>query len=290
MRVTSDSTAGINKEWSDDMAEHRVTKSNITYIIPTDELFRKLKNDEAFIDEYGRLMNRKPHRVLKELKHYVDNTPVAQQRPSASPIAPIRKDSPVVDHLKDTVYGKVVEVSDKFIDRAVDKFFYEVLPNVWHEHIVPFCHYAKEALTSKELKADVVLVKSKASTDVAIKQPKVSAKMTQEEANAEKRKMLYHWLGMLSSLKKLHDAGEMDINATLAQLTNPAMLKRVNGFLSENPNLLETDKYIVLHGLLGRDLYEEQQLIPIRAVEITAVAEKYGYDPRNDKMEDNNNG
>ena len=114
--------------------------------------------------------------------------------------------------------------------------------------------------------------------------------MTQEEADAEKRKVLYHWLGMLSSLKKLHDAGEMDIDSTLAQLTDPAMLKRVNVFLSENPNLLETDKYIVLHGLLGRDLYEEQQLIPIRAAEITAVAEKYGYDPRNDKMEDNHNG
>ena len=50
------------------MAEHRVRKNNIIYIIPTDELFIKWKNDEAFIDEYGRLMNRKPHRVLKELK------------------------------------------------------------------------------------------------------------------------------------------------------------------------------------------------------------------------------
>ena len=82
----------------------------------------------------------------------------------------------------------------------------------------------------------------------------------------------------------------MDTNSTLAQLTDPAMLKRVNGFLSENPNLLETDKYIVLHGLLGRDLYEERQIIPIRAAEIAAVAEKYGYDARNNKTEDNHNG
>lgn len=43
------------------MAEHRVPKGNIIYIIPTDELFIKYKNNEAFIDEYGRLMNRKPH-------------------------------------------------------------------------------------------------------------------------------------------------------------------------------------------------------------------------------------
>ena len=71
---------------------------------------------------------------------------------------------------------------------------------------------------------------------------------------------------------------------------NPMDLSQIIGFLSENPNLLETDKYIVLHSLLGRDLYEEQQLIPIRATEITTIAAKYGYDTRNDKMEDNHHG
>lgn len=271
------------------MAEHRVKKNNIIYIIPDDELFTKWKSNEAFIDDYGRLMNRKPHRVLRELKHYVENTPMVQQKAVSPPAAPVRKSSPVMDHLKDTVRDRAMEASEDFIDYAVDKFFYEVLPNVWHEHIVPFYHRTKAALTSKELKADAVLAQAKTSTDVVVK-PKPGTKMTQEEADAEKRKVLYHWLGMLSSLKKLHDAGEMDIDSTLAQLTDPAMLKRVNGFLSENPNLLETDKYIVLHGLLGRDLYEEQQLIPIRAAEITAVAEKYGYDARNDKTEDNHNG
>lgn len=137
---------------------------------------------------------------------------------------------------------------------------------------------------------DAILAETQASTDIAVKQQKTGVKMTQEEADAEKRKALYHWLGMLSSLKKLYDAGEMDIDATLAQLTNPAMLERVNALLSENPNLLETDKYIVLHGLLGRDLYEERQLVPIRAAEITTIAAKYGYDARNDKTEDNHNG
>lgn len=286
MRVTSDSIAGISKEGSDDMSEHRVRKDNIIYIIPDDELFRKWKDDEAFIDEYGRLMNRKPHRVLRELKHYVEDALTVQQRTSVPPATPTGRRSSIEDYLKDTARDTVMEASDIIIDWAVDKFFYEVLPNVWHEHIVPFYHRTKEALTSKELKADAVLAKSKTSTDVDVRQPKATTKMTQEEADAEKRKVLYHWLGMLSSLKKLHDAGEMDIDSTLAQLTDPEMLKRVNGFLSENPNLLETDKYIVLHGLLGRDLYKEQQLIPIRAAEITAVAEKYGYDARNDKTED----
>ena len=99
------------------MAEHRVRKNNIIYIIPTDELFIKWKNDEAFIDEYGRLMNRKPHRVLKELKHYVADSVV--QKSYASPI-------------KDLVRDKMVEYSKYAIDRAEDVFFYEVIPNVWH--------------------------------------------------------------------------------------------------------------------------------------------------------------
>ena len=116
-------TAEINEEGSDDMAEHRVRKNNIIYIIPDDGLFRKWKNNEAFIDEYGRLMNRKPHRVLKELKHYVEDAPMVQQRTSVPSAARPRKGSPVMDYLKDTARDKVVEVSDEFIDRAVDKFF-----------------------------------------------------------------------------------------------------------------------------------------------------------------------
>ena len=117
------------------MAEHRIRKNNIIYIIPDDELFKKWKNDEAFIDDYGRLMNRKPHRVLKELKHYVENTPMVQQRPAASPTAPVRKSSPVMDHIKETVRDRAIEASEDVIDYAVDKFFYEVLPNVWYEHV-----------------------------------------------------------------------------------------------------------------------------------------------------------
>ena len=102
--------------------------------------------------------------------------------------------------------------------------------------------------------------------------------MTQPEADAEKRKVLYHWLGMLSSLKKLHEAGEIDIEFTLSQLTDPVMLERVNILLGENPNLLEVNNYITLCKLLGRDLYQEEQLIPITATEITTIATTYGFD------------
>ena len=267
------------------MAEHRVRKNNIIYIIPDDELFEKWKNDEAFIDEYGRLMNRKPHRVLKELKHYVERIPAVQQRPPEPRSVPARKSSPVIDYLKETAQDKVMEAGEIIIDRAVDAFFYEVLPNVWREHIVPLYRRAKEALTSKELNADSDLPKEK-TAEVTVVNPEVGTRMTQQEADAEKRKVLYHWIGMLSSLKKLNDAGEIDSDSILEQLTNPVMLERVNGALSKNPNLLETVRYIELQDLLGRDLYKEKQLIPISADEITIIAVTYGYEGKKVDMED----
>ena len=265
------------------MAEHNVPYNGIIYIIPNDELYQKYKNSEAFIDKYGRLIDLKSKKVIKELEHKGDQRPVIQRK--------VVLVQPSEEHpIRDAAKQAAVDVVYNFVHTAVDRTFDVGIPRLWHEHIVPFFHRTKEALTSKEMKADEVFAKSKTITDIAVKQSKASTRMTKEEADTEKRKVLYHWLEMLSSLKKLHDAGEMDTNSTLAQLTDPAMLKRVNGFLSENPNLLETDKYILLHGLIGRDLYKEQQLIPIRAAEIAAVAKKYGYDPRNDKMEDNHNG
>jgi hypothetical protein len=266
------------------MAEHRIRKDNIIYIIPNDELFAKLKEDEAFIDDYGRLMNRKPHRVLKELKYYVDDSRIVQQRQQVS----VRTEPTVKDYLKDIVRDGARDVGEVLINRAVDIFLYEVLPNVWQEHIVPFYGRTKESLISKEVRVDAVIAKSKKSAVATVKPEESSPKMTQEEADAEKRRVLYHWLGMLISLKKLQDAGEMDAASTLTQLTDPAMLDRVNGFLNDNPNLLETDKYIMLHGLLGRDLYKDKQLIPIEADEITTIAAAYGYKEK--KWRNNHNG
>ena len=52
--------------------------------------------------------------------------------------------------------------------------------------------------------------------------------------------------------------------------------RRVNEILEENPNNLETEKYITLHDLLGRDLYKDKQLIPIRGEEIVTLVEKRG--------------
>ena len=174
------------------MAEHRVPKGNIIYIIPTDELFIKYKNNEAFIDEYGRLMNRKPHRVLKELKHYVADSEMQESYASS---------------IKDLVRDKMVEYSKYAIDRVGDVFFYEVIPNVWHKHIVPLWNGAKDVLFSKELKIDQI--KCETEYKVVENQSIFSETMTKEEVDAEKRKLLYHWIGLLSSLTKLRNAGEL---------------------------------------------------------------------------------
>lgn len=39
------------------MSEHHIRQNNITYIIPNDDLYAKWMRNEAFIDEYGRLIN-----------------------------------------------------------------------------------------------------------------------------------------------------------------------------------------------------------------------------------------
>ena len=149
-----------------------------------------------------------------------------------------------------------------------------MIPNVWHKYIVPLWNDAKDVLFAKEFKIDQI--RCETEHKVIKNQPILSEAMTKEEADAEKRKLLYHWIGLLNSLTKLQNAGELDAESTLAQLTEPMMIKKVNALLSENPNLLETDKYILLHSLLGRDLYMEGRLIPIRATEINMVAKNNG--------------
>lgn len=58
--------------------------------------------------------------------------------------------------IKDLVRDKMVEYSKYAIDRVGDVFFYEVIPNVWHKHIVPLWNGAKDVLFSKELKIDQI--------------------------------------------------------------------------------------------------------------------------------------
>jgi hypothetical protein len=273
------------------MAEHKAKgKNGIIYIIPNDELYEKWKKDEAFIDDYGRLMNRRPHRVLKELKACGTVPHTVQRKTVTPPVAPASKEPSFTDQIKDSVRENLADAAGRAVEYGLNELIYEVLPYAWNNGIVPLYHLAKDALTSKETKAETLLRQEEKRTEIVEAKTPVHTKMTPEEANAEKRKVLYHWLALLSSLKKLNDAGEMDVNLTLAQLTDPAILERVNRLLSENPNLLETDKYIELSGLLGRNLYKEKQLIPIEVSEIESIAESVGHEAETDDMEDNNDG
>lgn len=273
------------------MAEHKAKgKNGIIYIIPNDELYKKWKKDEAFIDDYGRLMNRRPHRVLKELKACGTVPHTVQRKTVTPPVAPASKELSFTDQIKDSVRENLADAVGRAVEYGLNELFYEGLPYAWNNGIVPLFHRAKDALTSKETKAETLLRQEEERTEIVEAKTPVHTKMTPEEANAEKRKVLYHWLALLSSLKKLHDAGEMDVNLTLAQLTDPAMLERVNRLLSENPNLLETDKYIELSGLLGRNLYKKKQLIPIEVSEIESIAKSVGHEAETDDMEDNNDG
>lgn len=248
------------------MAEHRIRKNGIIYIIPTDELFQKLRKNEAFIDDYGRLVDARTKRVIKELKPIADNQPVVVVQPKEEhPIKDAIVDG-AVDGIRDAVY------------KGIDWLVYDEIPYIWQEKVVPGLETLREYKENGgKLKCERILEKKQVNADETVMaKPRPNMKMTKEEADAEKRKALYHWIGLLDSLTKLHNAGELNITSTLEQLTNSAMLERVNVFLSENPNLLETDKYILLHSLLGRDLYEEGRLLPIEAAEVKKVAASHG--------------
>ena len=80
-----------------------------------------MERDEAFIDEYGRLMNRKTYRVLRELKHYV-KTHLWFRENFNCPL-PRQQGSPVKDYLKDTVRDTAMEATEITVDRAADIFF-----------------------------------------------------------------------------------------------------------------------------------------------------------------------
>ena len=271
------------------MASHPVPKGGIVYIIPTDELFEKYRRDEAYIDKYGRLMNRKPHRVLKELEHYAAGKLMVQKKEPNPPIVASVRSPSMRESFREVIEEKGKEYLGYFIDWGIDKTVNEGLPAIRDRVIIPLYHTLRAAMTPTELKVDAVRSQAKTKAPVVMK-PQPTVKMTKNEADAEKRKALYHWLGLLDSLAKLQNAGELDTASTLAQLTDPAMLGQVNRYLGENPNLLETDKYLLLHHLLGRDLYEKGQLLPIGADEIKRVAASHGFATEFEKMEDKFNG
>ena len=171
--------------------------------------------------------------------------------------------------IKDLVRDKMVEYSKYAIDRAEDVFFYEVIPNVWHKHIVPLWKGAKDVLFSKELKIDQI--KCETEHKVVENQPILSEIMTKEEVDAEKRKLLYHWIGLLSSLTKLQNAGELgrkfigaDINLGSIQTTTKRLInvaKELDSQLQENQKYTGFEVYNVNNYDFFRNPLEARDLI-----------------------------
>ena len=247
------------------MAKHQIRQNGIIYIIPNDELYQKYLNHEAFIDKYGRLMNIKPHRVLKELEQIADDRPAVVVQP--------KEDS----FIRDAFKNKLISLAD----RGIDKLVYDGLPYLWHKKIKPSIEGFKEyKRNGGKTKAEILLEKSQAQESVSSTQlsskPKTeqSAKkaMTEEEILDEKRKAVLHYIGLLESLTKLHNAGVIDKNDALEQLTNPAAIEQFNQALSRNPNLLEMTQHLELTSLLGRDLFQGGKYVPIEAKEIKILA------------------
>ena len=241
------------------MSEHRVKRNGIIYIIPNDELYQKYIKNEAFIDDYGRLMNRRPNRVLKELKHIGDDRPVVLVQP--------QEDHPI----RDAVVSKVTDV-------VVDTIVYDVMPKLWHYKLKPgIKRMYHSVISGKKTKAETIIEKKqpakRVSTAQLVRKPETEkqekSKMTEEEIIAVQKSAITHYIGLLEDLRTLHDAGVIDdVSKTLEQLTNPATIEQFNQALSSNPNLLEMTQHIKVATLLGRNLFQNGIYVPLQQEEI----------------------
>ena len=105
------------------MAEHNVPYNGIIYIIPNDELYQKYKNSEAFIDKYGRLIDLKSKKVIKELEHKGDQRPVIQRK--------VVMVQPPEEHpIRDAAKQAAADVTYDYVHRAVNWIF-DVGISVW---------------------------------------------------------------------------------------------------------------------------------------------------------------
>lgn len=248
------------------MSEHRVKQNGIIYIIPNDELYQKYIKNEAFIDDYGRLMNRRPNRVLKELKHIGDDRPVVLVQP--------QEDHPIRDAIKETMAESLREV----IYKGTDLLVYDAMPKLWHYKLKPgIKRMYHSVISGKRTKAETIIEKKqtakRVSTAQLVKKPETDKQkktsMTEEEILIEQKKAIIHYIGLLESLRRLHEAGKIDdVNKNLEQLINPAAIESFNKTLSANPNLLEMTQHIQVTALLGRNLFQNGIYVPLQQEEI----------------------
>lgn len=240
------------------LSRHEVEKNGIVYIIPDDELYQKYVNDEAFIDEYGRLINRKPHRVLKELKHFTYD---------------VSKEDIAVDYSYETSsppWG-IDFLWETARELWNDEEFRANVKTLYHLKIKPACRKMWKTITGKsKTKASQIVAKSK-----LVKETQLTCDtLTNNDIDKIEKDLVYHWFCVLADLAQLKNAGAIDEEYQkwiFEQLSNPIAIEQANRFLEKNLQILQLHNSN-LTGVLNRELVQNGQFIPISIDEVrTAV-------------------
>ena len=237
------------------MAEHKVKKGNLYYIIPSDELFQRYICGELYIDDYSMLKDNKTGRIVGNLKHVEDDAFLSDFNQLYNLEELKTSDSCMRNMLKEAlaVYG---------IYNAIKK-------------TMQFCNQKREKLLTSEYKSDIILRECKKRKEHSIKRATKNNDISAEEAESELKKLMYYWFKILESMKKLDNANFIDINSVRKLLMDEYLLSDINELLEKNPNQLDNDEILTLNDVFGRDLYIDEKLIPVKMEEVIPIIENY---------------
>ena len=258
------------------MSIHIVRKNGFKYTFYDDETYNLYISGEAYFDEGQTLRKRKGRgNICNRVKVEPDDRPIVVQK---QPIVVQRP--PEYHPVRDAVREGLADILSEVIHMGVDWFFNDEMPYLWNEKIKPGFKQRKEnKKNGRKLIIDQVIeerAKQESTTTQIVSKPKSESKannmMTGDEIRDEQRKAVLHYIGLLESLTKLHNAGVIDKNSVIEQLTTPAAIEQFNQALSSNPNLLEMTKSNDISKLLGRDLFQGGELVPIKVKEIEILA------------------
>lgn len=258
------------------MSIHVVHKNGFKYTFNDDETYNLYISGEAYFDEGQTLRKRKGRgNICNRVKVEPDDRPIVVQK---QPIV-IQK-PPEYHPIRDAAIEVLADILSEVIHMGVDRFVHDEMPYLWNEKIKPGFKQLKEnKKNGRKLIIDQVIkerAKQESTTTQLASKPrfesKANNKMTEDEILEEKRKALLCFIGLLESLTKLHNAGVIDKKSTLERLTDPDTIEQFNSTISADPNLLEMTQHLELTRLLGRDLFQCGEYVPIEAKEIEALA------------------
>lgn len=240
------------------MSQYEVEQDGIIYIIPDDKFYQKFMNDEAFIDEYGRLIDRKSHRVLKELRHFASN---AQADDSDENYSCELSSRPWwIELLRDVAR-----------ELWNDKEFCANVKELYHLKIKPACKKMWKTITGQsKTKANQIVAKSKLVKETQL----TSRTPTSKGADEIEKDFVYHWFCALADLARLKNEGVIDEEYQkwiFEQLTNPIAIEKANRFMEENPQIMQLHS-ADLTSVLNRELVQDGKFIPICIDEVRTAA------------------